>query len=50
MMSKYKIYFIGERTYKAYDENEAICMAEQHLELIPKQFKMDISGVVSNED
>ncbi len=49
MMSKYKIYFIGERTYKAYDENEAIRMAEQHLELIPKQFKMDISGVC-NED
>lgn len=49
MTNKYKIYFIGERTYTASSEDQAIRMAEQHLELIPKQFNMDISGV-GNED
>jgi len=48
-MSKYKIYFIGERTYKAYDENEAIRMAETHLENLPPQFKLDIGGVRSED-
>jgi len=48
-MNKYKIYFIGERTYKAYDENEAIRMAETHLENLPPQFKLDISAVSYND-
>jgi hypothetical protein len=43
-MNKYKIYFIGERTYTASSEEEAIRMAETHLEYIPPQFNLDISA------
>ena len=41
----YKIYFIGERTYAAADEQTAIAMAEQHLSVIPENFNIDISAV-----
>lgn len=44
-MNKYKIYFIGERTYNASSEDMAIQMAEQHLSNIPQQMNIDISGV-----
>lgn len=44
-MSKYKIFFIGERTYTAYNEQEAIRMAENHLANLPPQFKLDISAI-----
>lgn len=44
-MQKFKIYFIGERTYTAVDEQTAINMAEQHLSLIPENFNIDISAV-----
>ncbi len=44
-MNKYKIYFIGERTYNASSEDMAIQMAEQHLSNIPEQMNIDISGV-----
>jgi len=44
-MNKYKIYFIGERTYNASSEDMAIQIAEQHLSNIPEQMNIDISGV-----
>jgi hypothetical protein len=44
-MAKYKIYFIGERTYTALSEEQAIQMAETHLENLPSQFKLDISAI-----
>jgi|TARA_R100001509_G_scaffold35212_1_gene18617 hypothetical protein len=44
-MNYYKIYFIGERTYAASDEQTAIAMAEQHLSVIPDNFNIDISAV-----
>ena len=44
-MTKFKIYFIGERTYAAANEEAAIAMAEQHLSLIPENFNIDISAV-----
>jgi len=48
-MAKYKIYFIGERTYTASSEEEAILMAETHLSNLPPQFKLDISAVSTND-
>jgi len=44
-MNYYKIYFIGERTYAASDEQTAIGMAEQHISVIPDEFNIDISAV-----
>ena len=49
-MNYYKIYFIGERTYAASDEESAISMAEQHLSLIPDNFNIDISAVSRDND
>ena len=47
MAKKYKIFFIGERTYTASSEEQAIRMAETHLENIPPQFKLDIGSIRS---
>jgi len=49
MAKKYKIYFIGERIYTASSEDQAIRMAETHLENLPPQFKLDISAVSYND-
>ena len=49
MAKKYKIYFTGERTYTASSEDQAIRMAETHLENIPPQFKLDIGGIRSED-
>ena len=44
-MNYYKIFFTGEKTYAASDEQTAIHMAEQHLSVIPDNFNIDISAV-----
>ena len=49
-MNHYKIFFTGERTYAASDEQTAISMAEQHLSVIPDNFNIDISAVKEDKN